>query len=78
MPVAASDRGHDVVVVRGPAREQPLVRVPSAADEVGDHDALGRDRALREQAEGAGDLLGRAACAASLPSSTTCPVARRR
>ena len=56
------ERGGDgLVVVRAPAAEQPLVRMPPAPDEVGDDDALGRDRALRQQPEDARDLLGRAA-----------------
>ena len=35
------------------------MRVAAAPDEIRDGDPLGRDRALREQSEGAGDLLGR-------------------
>ena len=37
---------------RGPAPERALVRVPAAADQVDDGDPLGRDRGLRQQAEG--------------------------
>ncbi len=35
------------------------MRIPAAADEVEDGDAVRRDRGLREQAEAAGDLLRR-------------------
>ena len=48
------------------------MRVPAAADQVDDGHALGRDRVLRQQAQGAGDLLGRQRWIAS-PSSSTAP-----
>jgi hypothetical protein len=46
------------LVDRRPLAQDPLVRVAPARDEVGDGDRIRRDRALGEQAEAAGDLLG--------------------
>ena len=55
------ERGGDRLVVgASPRCECTLVRVTAAPDEVGDGDALGGDRALRQQTEDAGDLLGTA------------------
>jgi hypothetical protein len=49
---------HRGVVLGAPAGEDPLVRMAAAADEIGDGDALGGDGRLREQPQGAGQLLG--------------------
>ena len=72
IPVASEgvvDRG---VVGRRPLAEPALVRVAAAADEVGDGDAVGRDRLLGQDAEPGGDLAGRQ-LAMSWPSSSTAP-----
>ena len=61
MSVSSSASATASLVDAGPAPEGALVRVPAAADEVDDGDALGCDRVLRQQPEGAGDLLGRLA-----------------
>jgi hypothetical protein len=50
--------------------QEGLVRVAPAPDQIGDADAVGRRRALRQQAEPARDLAE-----ISLPSSTTRPAA---
>jgi len=52
--------GDGTFVLARPAAEQPLVRMPAAADQVDDRDAVRRDRLLRKQAEHAGDVAGRA------------------
>ena len=62
----------DRLVVGGPLPEPLLVRVAAAGDQVGDGDALGRDRRLRQDAEPGGDLPGGQAVDRS-PSSSTVP-----
>ena len=46
----------DLLVVGRPLAEPALVRVPAATDQVADEQAVGRDRALREQRQPTGDL----------------------
>src|SRR5690606_2000561 len=49
--------GDHGVVVGGVAAEPALVRVAAARDELGDADAVGRDRGLRQHADPARELL---------------------
>ena len=56
----------------GPLPQQPLVRVAAAGHQVGDGDAVGRDRGLRQQPEPPGDFLA-PVCGDPLPSSSTAP-----
>ena len=51
--------GHGSVVVGRPLPEPALVRVAASTDQIGDGDALRRDRGLRQQAHHLGDLLAR-------------------
>ena len=66
----------DLLVVGRPLAEPALVRVPAAADQVADQQAVGRDRALGEQREPTGDLAGRTRRRSASPSSRTLPPAR--
>ncbi|MNT16957.1 hypothetical protein D3C72_1520840 [compost metagenome] len=43
-------RGDGLVILPRPAGEQAVMRVPATADEIGNHDALRRDRRLRQKA----------------------------
>jgi hypothetical protein len=49
---------HRALVLTRPLAQQALVRVTAAGDQIGHRDAVGRRRALRQQAEPAGHELG--------------------
>ena len=69
-PGAAHRLGDGVGVVSGPLAQHLLVREPAPRHQVGDGDALRRDRRLGEQSQPAGHLLGvQAADVAARPES---------
>ena len=57
-PVGLHRLDHGLLVGLGPLPDEPLMRIPAARHQIGDGDAVGGDRGLRQQSEPPRHLLG--------------------